>query len=172
VPGAGEVLSKTAEYALRAAICLASVGAGRVSAERLAKQTRVPRRYLHRVLQDLVQDGLIVSTPGPKGGYALARSTERITILDVVHAVSPLQRIERCPLGLPSHVQLCPLHAELDSVLAHVESALRRVTLAQVLASTERPRPLCDEAVCGALLLANRSKGPDVGTMDWDSVDL
>jgi Rrf2 family protein len=150
-------LSKTAEYALRAAVCLAADPQRLESAERLAKQTKVPRRYLHRVLQDLVRAGLAESNPGPRGGYRLSREPAAISILDVVVAVAPIQRIEQCPLGLPSHVELCPLHAELDAVLAHVEQALKKVTLAQVLQTTHLPHPLCDRPTCAALGARARS---------------
>ncbi len=142
------MLSKTAEYALRAVACLAQRPEQPASAERLAQQTKVPRRYLHAVLQDLVRAELILSRPGPGGGYSLARSPGEITILDVVNAVSPVQRIRHCPLGLPSHTSLCPLHQELDRAYAAVEESFARVTIEQILKSTSTIIPLCDVA-CG-----------------------
>jgi Rrf2 family nitric oxide-sensitive transcriptional repressor len=138
------MLPKTAEYALRAAVWLGRDPDQTESADRLAEQTKVPRRYLHKVLQDLVRANLVRSQSGPGGGYALARSPEKITILDVVNAVAPLERIRRCPLGLPGHTRLCPLHAELDRVYAATEKALARVTMAQLLRSTSMIVPLCD----------------------------
>ena len=138
------MLPKTAEYALRAAVWLGRDIERTESADRLAKQTKVPRRYLHKVLQDLVKAQLVRSQSGPGGGYALARAAEKITILDVVNAVAPLERIRHCPLGLPSHKRLCPLHSELDKVYADTQAALARVTLAQLLHSTSKIVPLCD----------------------------
>jgi Rrf2 family protein len=138
------MLSKTAEYALRAAICLARAGDQCESADELAKQTKTPRRYLHKVLQDLGRAKLVRSQSGPGGGYALAVSADAITILDVVNAVGPIERIRNCPLGLPSHTTLCPLHAELDRVYAATEAALRNVTLGQLLRSTSPIIPLCE----------------------------
>jgi Rrf2 family transcriptional regulator, nitric oxide-sensitive transcriptional repressor len=138
------MLPKTAEYALRAAVWLGRDPDQTESADELAEQTKVPRRYLHKVLQDLVRAKLVCSQPGPGGGYALARSPTKITILDVVNAVAPLERIRQCPLGLPLHTQLCPLHAELDRVYAATEVALRKVTVAQLLRSTTSLVPLCE----------------------------
>jgi Rrf2 family nitric oxide-sensitive transcriptional repressor len=140
------MLPKTAEYALRAAVWLARAPERIESADQLAVHTQVPRRYLHRVLQDLVQGGLVRSQPGPGGGYALACRPERTTILDVVNVVAPLERIRHCPLGLPSHTKLCPLHRELDKAYASVEKALGNVTLAELLHSTHAILPLCDVA--------------------------
>jgi Rrf2 family protein len=140
------MLPKTAEYALRAAAWLATDPDQTESADHLAERTKVPRRYLNKVLQDLVRAGLVRSQPGPGGGYALARHPEQITILDVVNAVAPLERIRHCPLGLPSHTKLCPLHQELDRVYAATEEALSRVNLARLLQSTSEIVPLCEVA--------------------------
>lgn len=138
------MLSKTAEYALRAVVWLAREPGRAESAEELARVTKVPRRYLHKVLQDLVHAGIVRSQPGPGGGYALARAPAAVSILDVVNAVSPLERIRKCPLGLPSHTGLCPLHRELDQAYAAAEQAFARVTLATLAGSTSSIVPLCE----------------------------
>jgi Rrf2 family transcriptional regulator, nitric oxide-sensitive transcriptional repressor len=140
------VLPKTAEYALRAAVWLARAPEQTESADSLAERTQVPRRYLNKVLQDLARAELVRSQSGPGGGYALAKAPAKITILDVVNAVAPLERIRHCPLGLPSHTRLCPLHKELDAVYAATEKSLAKVTLAQLLRSTSQIVPLCDVA--------------------------
>lgn len=138
------MLPKTAEYALRATVWLAREPGKTESAVRLAERTQIPRRYLHTVLQQLVQAGIVRSQSGPGGGYALAREPAKITILDVVNAVAPMERIRHCPLGLPSHTRLCPLHKQLDAVYEAAEKALSRVTLAQLLRSTPEIVPLCE----------------------------
>jgi len=138
------MLSKTAEYALRAVACLASRPEQSVSADVLAEQTKVPRRYLTRVLQDLCAGGLVRSRPGPGGGYEVAVDTTKLTILDVVNVVSPVERIRSCPLGLLSHTALCPLHAELDRAYAATEAAFAAVTIKKLLESTSSIVPLCD----------------------------
>lgn len=138
------MLPKTAEYALRAAVWLARGETQCESADHLAENIKVPRRYLHTVLQKLVRAKLVRSQSGPGGGYALARPPRKIAILDVVNAVAPLERIRRCPLGLRTHTRLCPLHKELDDVYATTERALARVTIAQLVDSTSEIVPLCE----------------------------
>jgi len=137
------MLPKTAEYALRAVVWLARNPAQQESADELAQRTSVPRRYLHKVLQELVKANLVRLQSGPGGGYALARSPEKITMLDVVDAAAPLMRIRRSPLGLTSHIRLCPLHAELDREYAATEAALKRVTIDHLLDPTSVTAPLC-----------------------------
>lgn len=140
------MLSKTAEYALRAVAFLAGRPAQPASADLLADKTKVPRRYLQRVLQDLVVAGVVQSRPGPGGGYELARAADQLTIFDIVQAVSPLERIHQCPLGLKTHTELCPLHAELDRAYAATEAAFKAVTIQQLVTSTSPVVPLCDIA--------------------------
>lgn len=138
------MLPKTAEYALRMIACLGGTRLHPAAADALAERTQVPRRYLHKVLQDLVRAGLVASKSGPGGGYSLARDPDGLTLLDVVNAVAPLERIRHCPLGLPSHTSLCPLHQELDRAYAETEAAFSRVTIGQLLRSTGDIVPLCD----------------------------
>ena len=140
------MLPKTAEYALRTVACLATEPGRAKSADVLASQTKVPRRYLHKVLQDLVRGGLVSSRPGPGGGYLLVCNPDETSILDVVNAVAPLERIRHCPLGLPSHTKLCPLHKELDRAYAATEAAFRRVTIGAIMRSNSEIVPLCDVA--------------------------
>jgi Rrf2 family protein len=132
-PEALAMISKTAEYALRAAIVLAGDPRRAFSAEQIAKATRVPRRYTHKVLQALVRARLVRSQPGPGGGYSLVRPPGKLSILDVVSAAEPILRIRSCPLGLKSHTHLCPLHQELDEVYAATEQAFARVNIVHLI---------------------------------------
>lgn len=138
------MLPKTAEYALRMVASLARYPEQTESADQIAELTKVPRRYLHKVLQDLVRAELVRSRSGPGGGYSLALPVKKISILAVVNAVSPLERIRECPLGLKSHTSLCPLHKELDRAYAAMERAFARVTLDQLLRSSSKIVALCE----------------------------
>lgn len=140
------MLPKTAEYALRATVWLAQEPGRAYACEQIAKATRGPRRYVHRVLQALVRAAIVRSRPGPHGGYSLDRPAERTTILDVVNAVGSVERIRTCPLGLASHTDLCPLHRELDEAYAAMERAFARVTIADLVRGPKRTAPLCEAA--------------------------
>lgn len=75
----------------------------------------------------------------------MAKPPAKLTILDVVNAVEPVQRIRQCPLGLEAHgARLCPLHKRLDNALATVEAAFRQTTLAEILAERTKSPPLCE----------------------------
>ncbi len=138
------MLSQTVEYALRAAVYLANQNPAPRTTEQIADVTRVPQAYLSKVMQSMARGGLVRSQRGIHGGFVLARSPAEMTILEVVNAVDPIQRIETCPLGIPSHgANLCPLHRRLDQALAAVEAAFGTTTLAEVLSEPTRSVPLC-----------------------------
>jgi Rrf2 family protein len=138
------MISQTVEYALRAVVHLAAHAPAARTTEQIAEATRVPAAYLSKVLQCLRRAKVVVSRRGIGGGVALAKDPGDLTILEVVNAVEPIQRIRRCPLGLAAHgVRLCPLHRRLDAALASVEQAFAESTLAEVLAEPAKSRPLC-----------------------------
>lgn len=111
----------------------------------MAKITKVPPGYLPKVLQMLRRAGLVVSKRGLGGGFTLTRPPAEITILEVVNAVDPIKRIERCPLDLPSHgADLCPLHRRLNDATELVEQAFATTTIAEILAQPGRSVPLCE----------------------------
>ncbi len=139
------MFSQTVEYALRAVVYLAQNPDRSCTTEEVAKATKVPPAYLAKILQGMVRSGVIRSQRGVGGGVKLARMPEEVTILEVVNAVEPIQRIKVCPLGLSTHgANLCPLHKRLDNALAAVESAFAGTTLAEVVNEPTTSVPLCE----------------------------
>ena len=139
------MISQTAEYALRAMVQIATEPGVKWTVQQVAERTRVPKGYLAKVLQALSRAGLVESRRGVGGGFSISGSAEEIRILDVVNAVDPVKRIERCPLGLVTHgANLCPLHRRLDAAIAATERAFSETTLAELLADPHGSRPLCD----------------------------
>jgi Rrf2 family transcriptional regulator, nitric oxide-sensitive transcriptional repressor len=138
------MFSQTAEYALRAVVCIAGQKGRSVTTHEIADATRVPPDYLSKVLQALGRGGLVLAQRGKHGGYALARPAQRVSILEVVNAVDPFRRIRSCPLGLPGHgLKLCGLHRRMDDAVRHVEETLASASIADLLAETGSVRPLC-----------------------------
>ena len=140
------MLSQTTEYALRIVVQLASQRARPLTIPELARTTRIPTGYLAKVLRQLARAGFVHSQRGPNGGSVLIRDPQELTVLDVVQAVDPLQRIEVCPLGLRTHgANLCPLHRRLDQAIATVEAAFRASTLAEIARDPKGSQPLCED---------------------------
>lgn len=141
------MLSQTVEYALRAMVHLAASSPEARTTDQIAEATKVPKAYLSKVLQSLVRAGLVHSQRGVGGGMTLVHTPDQVTILQVVNAVEPMQRIHTCPLGLATHgKKLCPLHRRLDDAMAEVESAFSSTRLSEVLAAPGASIPLCEAA--------------------------
>ncbi len=129
------MFSQSAEYALRAMVWLAENHDGTMSGHKpISEATQVPESYLSKIMQQLVKSELVISKRGVGGGFLLARPVEEISLLQVVNAVDPVCRIERCPLNLASHQkQLCPIHAKLDESIAQLQHVLEGTSLSDVL---------------------------------------
>ncbi len=140
------MFSQTVEYALRAVIHLAHEAPAARTTAQIAEATRVPKDYLSKILQGLAKKRIVETQRGVGGGISLAKTPEEVTILDVVNAVEPIERITTCPLKLANHgMNLCPLHRRMDAAMATVEEAFRNSTLAEVLADPSSTSvPLCD----------------------------
>lgn len=139
------MFSQTSEYALRVIVYLASLNGKQATISQIADATRTPEGYLAKVLRCLALAELIRSQRGPQGGSILARSARQITVLDVIQAVDPIQRITSCPLGIRGHgINLCPLHRRLDQAIAMVEDAFKKTTIAELAVTPAGHQPLCD----------------------------
>lgn len=134
------MISQTAEYALRAAACLAREPELRLTTPQIAERTQVPAGYLSKVLQALGRGGLVRSQRGLGGGFELTRSPAEISVLDVINAVDPLPVVTVCPLQLPEHAEgLCPLHRKLREAQLTVQKTFAETMLAELVGPTAQP---------------------------------
>jgi Rrf2 family protein len=130
-------LTRTGEYALRAAIHVASQPEGRrVSASEMARVLVIPEKYLARVLAVLARSGVLESARGVKGGFRLARPASAIMLADVVEPFETvlehpqcLTRPGRCDPGDP-----CAAHGLWKEATGGVAGFFRDTTLAALVA--------------------------------------
>jgi Rrf2 family transcriptional regulator, iron-sulfur cluster assembly transcription factor len=116
------MLSNTCKYALRALIFLGKFSEEnkRIGIKRISKELELSSPFLGKILQNLVKQKLLVSTKGPNGGFALARTTEEITLYDIVIKVDGEEFFTNCLIGLEpcnkhdSTKPLCPVHAQYE----------------------------------------------------------
>lgn len=136
------MISRTAEYALRAVVFLANNQGQPHTSAQISETTQVPVDYLAKVMRELGRAKLVHSRRGLNGGFTLAADPAEIHVLDVINAVDPIERIDRCPLGIAGHTELCPLHRRLDDLIATVERAFADTTVLE-LVDSPRKRNLC-----------------------------
>jgi Rrf2 family iron-sulfur cluster assembly transcriptional regulator len=93
------LLSRKGLLAITAVVDIALHAHARpVSAKALAARNRLPPRHLEPVLQALVREGILKGIRGPRGGYALARESQRITAEDILRATESLEDADEGPI--------------------------------------------------------------------------
>jgi Rrf2 family protein len=132
-----------ADYAVRAAVELASSGDGPVTAEHLAEAQQIPVNFLENILLDLRHAGIVESRRGAAGGYLLAKPAKEIVIADVVRAVEgPLASVRGLsPDALDYEGSAAALRDVWVALRSAVRSVLEHVTLADV-ANGKLPAPI------------------------------
>jgi Rrf2 family protein len=130
------MLSGTAEYALRAVVCLArQPNQAPVRASDLAASVSVPRNYMGKILHDLVRAGILKSTRGKRGGFQLALEPGELTLLQIVTLFDEIGEQRRCLLGRPecSESDPCPVHHRWKECADQVQRFFTDTTVGDVL---------------------------------------
>jgi Rrf2 family transcriptional regulator, cysteine metabolism repressor len=111
-------LSRASAYALGAVLQLGHTPPGLpIPCSQLAKHGQMPERFLLQVLRNLVNHGILSSTRGVDGGYALSRSLDDISLLQILEATEG-----------PQVPVIPPLDAIPESSRERLQDVLREVT--------------------------------------------
>lgn len=131
-------LNQATDYAFRIVFFLARQKPGAVVEARLISDNEnIPIRFLLKIIRSLTKSGIVKSYRGIKGGYALAKPLEQITLKDVVEAVEGPVEINKC---LMDHQQCnkdatgwCPIHRALLNVQKVTNQELDKYNFAELL---------------------------------------
>ena len=142
-------LSRRSEYALRALVDLARHGAtGPVPLGILAGRNDLPPKFLEQILARLKRAGLVRTTLGARGGYALAVDPAQVTVGGILRlidgGVGPLAcvdppSIDRCTCPAPAE---CSVRSVMTEVRDAILAVLDRETIADLAARPGRADPL------------------------------
>ena len=81
-------ISRSTGYALLAVGYIAQHPEQKIIlSQTIAKEYNIPLEYLLKILQQLVRANVLRSKRGPRGGFSLAKSAKKITMLQVIEAV-------------------------------------------------------------------------------------
>ena len=133
-------LSKKADYALMAMKHLALRGdRGSSSAREIAELYSIPIELMAKVLQRLVQRGLLASHQGTRGGYHLARLPGQMSVADVIQAIDGPVTVTACSTDDVRCDQFakCNVRDPLWKVRERILTALGDCTIAEL--ATEAP---------------------------------
>ena len=135
-------LSKKADYALMAMKHLALRGdCGSSSAREIAEQYDIPIELMAKVLQRLVQRGLLASHQGTRGGYQLSRLAWQITVADVIQAIEGPVTVTACSTD-DNHCEQyskCNVRDPLWRVRERILAALGECTIAELASDAPPP---------------------------------
>jgi len=132
------LLSRKADYALLILSYLHQQ-AGGGTARAVAEKFGLSRSFVANILKELGHHGFVASHRGVKGGYALARPAEMITLAQLLESIESGFRLTMCNPSLPDqnhdHCSLsgaCTLKRPLTEVHHRLLAVLRAVTLADL----------------------------------------
>ena len=139
-------VSRRVDYALRAAIHLGRQEPGRAeSVAEISSNESIPKKFLEKILQDLIHAGLVVSRRGAHGGYALSREPSRISFKDVMEAVEGPIALNVCvgERNLCSVSPTCGMHHVWAEGQRRLIELFDTTTLSDLIrpVSPQEPRP-------------------------------
>lgn len=128
------MISKTALHALKAVAVLAETPDEFHGATSIAERIGAPPNYLGKLLQGLVQAGVLRSQKGMGGGFQLAKRPEAITLFDVVDPIDHIGRWQGCFMGNGSCSpdNPCAMHHKWASVRDSYMRMLVESTLSDI----------------------------------------
>jgi Rrf2 family protein len=134
------IYSRSAEYAIRAFVNLAQVPEGKYAmVKNIAEQEDIPAHFLAKILQGLARKGLLRSSKGPTGGFALRVDASDVRLLDIVEATDGLASYEQCASGLSecSEDMPCSMHDSWVTLRSRIMEYLGRNTIADLAKALE-----------------------------------
>jgi Rrf2 family protein len=137
------IYSRSSEYAIRAFVHLAQVPDGRFAmVKNIAEQEEIPAHFLAKILQQLARKGLLRSSKGPTGGFALRVPATEVRLLDIVEALDGLTAYQQCASGLAecSDEMPCSMHDSWMTLRSRIMDYLGRNTIADLAKALEQKR--------------------------------
>jgi len=146
------------EYALHSMLIMATQP-GPVSVSDLASYQRIPDRFLAKIFSRLKNAKLVKGMEGITGGFILAKSAEKVRVIEVLKAVDPGRSLFTCAeirrnCALFGHTPPawavsgpCRIHAFMEEAERRLQTFLGSKTLADLVCeySCKAPRKFAEE---------------------------
>ena len=130
-----KLITRNTDYAIRALCYIAKDAEKIVSVKELAKESKITKPFLRKILQCLNKKGLLKSTRGKSGGFILTRKPELIMIREVIEVfqgkISLSEHVfikEAC-----AHVKVCALKKALDKIEENAIKTLSSITIKDLM---------------------------------------
>jgi len=127
------MISKSCQYAIRAAVYLASRADEnlKLNVKEIAKEIDAPEAFTAKSLQILNKHKIITSQKGPNGGFFIEEYQLHEPIVNIVSAIDGLQIFKSCGLGLKvcSEISPCPFHNDYKTLRESMLATFERTTI-------------------------------------------
>lgn len=126
-----KLLTRNADYGVRAICYMACKEGELVSIPELVKKLNIPRAFLRKILQILNRKKLVRSYKGLGGGFQLAVSSEKIKIIDIIEALQGPFKINECLFKreICPNRKKCLLKEKIDRIESDVISQLNSISI-------------------------------------------
>lgn len=135
--------TRPCQYAIRALVYLATRRADDLcQVKEIAAAEGLPAPTLAGILKNLARAGLVQSRTGPRGGFALARRAEHITLCQIMDAVGQTDVFSQCVVGFEtcSDDMPCPVHDRFQEMRQRFVERSQSVSVADMAAAVARKR--------------------------------
>ncbi|NTS42087.1 Rrf2 family transcriptional regulator [Flavisolibacter sp. BT320] len=133
----GMMFSKSFGYAVRGVLYIAMKGEARpfVQAEEIASNLAVPRHFMSKILKKLGKAGVLSSSKGKTGGFALAPASHSIQLLTLFNLTDGPDTFRNCSLRMQAchHSNACPIHGQMEVVKEQLRDVLTSTTIGDML---------------------------------------
>jgi len=130
-------ISRSAEYAIRAMLDVAAAEGGvQETTKKVAEHQGIPKVFLPKIVQHLVQAGLLRAHRGPAGGIALSRPPDQINMRQIIEAMDGPIALNTCLMfpGECPRESICPIHEVWVKTQRDLLDSLESITLADLVA--------------------------------------
>jgi len=131
-------ITQEADYGLRVVLHLCKLGYGeKVEARVISEKEGIPLRFLLKLLRKLILVDILRSYRGVKGGYAINKLPEKITLKDVIEAIDGPVCVNRCVIE-PTFCNLnktavCVVHRAMTKVQKSLNAELESINFKQLV---------------------------------------
>ena len=130
------LLTKKSEYALLSLIAIAKSDEPK-NVDELSRELNISKSFLAKIMQNLAKQNLVISHRGVNGGFALNKSWELITILEIVIAAEEkIPSVFECSPSAdncPNQVaMLCTIWPLLNNLQLKINDFLEKLTLKDI----------------------------------------
>ena len=132
-------LSKRTEYGVRAVVQLARFWhRGFIQAKDLAKEERLPNKFLEAILLALRRGGFLESKIGREGGYRLSRPPAEIRVGDVIRRLEGRFSLKEAEIAGDRSPGETAVHLLNEKLTESTDATLDELTLEQLLEHVNR----------------------------------